>query len=149
MPLSRLANPSPNGRSGLGLVVIWGSCRNMRHQSHSSSIRGQALSPPNFTVCLMKTSTPCRTWAGLPPFGPPTPNSSQSQPSWRTTPITSVPRGLDAPWFLRDDDNDDASTGTSHHTTPNEADPEDPNYFAPTNHLYDDPPAAPAAPDPL
>jgi hypothetical protein len=62
---------------------------------------------------------------------------------------TSVPRGLDAPWFLRDDSDDDALTNTSHHTTPNEADPEDPNYFAPTDHLYDDPPAAPAAPNPF
>jgi hypothetical protein len=86
MPLKRrLANHSPNGRKGLELFAICGFCRNMPNQSNSSPIRRLALSPLNFTVCSVKTWKPCQTWAGLPPFGPPTQNSRQSQPLWRNT----------------------------------------------------------------
>jgi hypothetical protein len=59
---------------------------------------------------------------------------------------TNIPTGLDAPWFLSDDANDDESTNSSDTTPEAEADPDDSDYFAPTDHLYDDPPPDPHAP---
>jgi hypothetical protein len=62
---------------------------------------------------------------------------------------TTVPPGLDAPWFLQDDSDDDASSTSSHDTSVNAAAPEDHKYLAPTGHLYKEPPATPAPDDPF
>jgi hypothetical protein len=55
---------------------------------------------------------------------------------------TTIPSGMDAPWFLSANDDDDASTTLSDSSaTANLLAADDSNYFAPTDHLYgDDPP---------
>jgi hypothetical protein len=61
---------------------------------------------------------------------------------------TTIPSGLDAPWFLSDDD-DDASTTSPTSTATADATDADDSDFAPTDHLYDaDPPIEPATAPP-
>jgi hypothetical protein len=148
MPLSRPDNLNPNGRKDLELVVIWDSRRNMLRQSRSSSIHGRASSPLNFTAYLMKTSKPYRTWAAC--FATLWPLNSKLKPTvTEEYSTTNVPPGLDAPWFLQDDSDDDASSTSSHDTSVDAAASEDHEYLAPTDHLYNEPPATPALDDPF
>jgi hypothetical protein len=62
---------------------------------------------------------------------------------------TTIPSGLDAPWFLSDDDDDASTTSSTSTATADATDADDSDYFALTDHLYDaDPPIEPATAPP-
>jgi hypothetical protein len=115
----------------------------MQHPFHSSPTRIPVLSPHNSIASstnpsrLVRSGSVCHAFAHQLKF---TITDKYLE--------TTIPSGLDAPWFLRDHDNDE-STASLNDSTANEVDPEDHNYFAPMDHLYNEPPAVPSNPGSL
>jgi hypothetical protein len=143
----RRANHILNGRNALGLVVIWDFPCNTRRTSHSSFNCKKASSLHKFTVFSTKNF---ETLSGLGCFATLWPNNSKLKPTvTEDYSSTKVPSGLDAPWFLQDNqDDNNTSTASLHDATVNATDPEDTDYST-TGHVYNELLTAPPALDPV